>query len=155
MPLRFLIHDIDRDKIGISALTLLQTGYDEIIPVTGEVEIQCVGLDKMRQLNSRYRSKDEPTDVLSFPTLARIEKQIDPEPAQPILLGGVVICPAKAVEYGETLPQLVHHGVLHLLGYDHERDWPEWAAAEAKVVRKLARHGLSIPPVSHESFQLP
>lgn len=69
----------------------------------------------IRELNSEYRGKDKPTDVLSFPM------------GDPYMLGDVVIsmerARAQAVEFGvsegEELARLMVHGILHLLGHDH------------------------------------
>jgi len=80
----------------------------------------------IRQLNSQYRHKDIPTDVLSFPTLENIEGE-NFEPLDKCL-GDIVISVEKlksqAVEYGvseeEEFARLLIHGILHLIGYDHE-----------------------------------
>ena len=76
----------------------------------------------MRQLNRTWRNIDAPTDVLSFPML---EEGFDDN-----LLGDVVIClpvaEKQAKEYGHGLSRelafLAVHGILHLLGRDHEND---------------------------------
>ena len=88
----------------------------------------------MRRLNRRYRGKDSPTDVLSFP-MEDLKPQMLPRlKKRPyILLGDIVICPQRAEKniggkkgrglaplYGEIRLLLVH-GLLHLLGFDHER----------------------------------
>lgn len=83
----------------------------------GELSIALVDDDRIKELNSIYRREDKATDVLSFP--------LDEE-----LLGDVVISVPRArdqsEEYGCTLEFelsfLVVHGVLHLLGFDHEED---------------------------------
>ena len=72
---------------------------------------------KMRELNRTYRGKDNPTNVLSFPS-------------EELGLGELVLCPAvirkDAVKYGITfkaeLIRIFIHGMMHLLGYDHEKD---------------------------------
>lgn len=99
----------------------------EDAPVAVELSIAVVELLEMTELNSRFREKDGPTDVLSFPC-------DDPcavvEPGEPVTLGDVVIAPEvaerQALEYGHTVEEelnlLLVHGVLHLLGYDHETD---------------------------------
>ena len=87
------------------------------------IAIQVVTRPRMQQLNRHYRGKDRPTNVLSFPALPA--PGVAPRP-----LGDVVICPAvlriEAREQGKTAAQhwahLVVHGVLHLVGHDHERD---------------------------------
>jgi rRNA maturation RNase YbeY len=74
---------------------------------------------EIHALNRQYRTKDKPTDVLSFPLADAL---------QPSLLGDVVISIETAARQaqrrghslGEELQTLLIHGVLHLLGYDHE-----------------------------------
>ncbi|MHB8840578.1 MAG: rRNA maturation RNase YbeY [Candidatus Aquicultor sp.] len=91
-----------------------------------ELSIALVDEDEIRGLNAHYRSQDSVTDVLSFETE-------DEEPGTseyPHLLGDVVICPSvaarQAEEYGQSFEQemalLLTHGILHLLGYDHQDD---------------------------------
>ena len=88
-----------------------------------ELAVQVVPSSEIRRLNHKYRGKDQPTNVLSFPTTA--SARLRPRP-----LGDLVICPAvlrrEAREQGKSLrahwAHLVVHGVLHLAGYDHEDD---------------------------------
>jgi probable rRNA maturation factor len=98
--------------------------------VAGEVDVLVSGNRRLRQLNSRFRRKDRPTDVLSF---ARTE-------------GGDIAISAdiaheNAVRYGHGVAQelkvLVLHGMLHLAGYDHERDNGRMARAEARLRTRL------------------
>lgn len=87
-----------------------------------ELTVSLVGEEQMRQLNRTWRNIDAPTDVLSFPML---EEGFDDN-----LLGDVVIClpvaEKQAKEYGHGLSRelafLAVHGILHLLGRDHEND---------------------------------
>jgi probable rRNA maturation factor len=107
----------------------------------GEVAIAIVSDARIRALNRQYRRKDRPTDVLSFPVggSSRLE-------AQPPLLGDVVIAAGvarrQAREAGHTyqseLRVLALHGLLHLLGYDHDGtgDAGRMARAEARLRRK-------------------
>lgn len=99
----------------------------EDAPSNSELSIAIVELAEMSDLNQRYRGLSGPTDVLSFGC-------DDPcavlGPDEPVTLGDVVIAPevaeAQAAEYGHTIEEelnlLLVHGVLHLLGYDHESD---------------------------------
>jgi probable rRNA maturation factor len=88
-----------------------------------ELVIRLVDEAESRQLNRDYRGKDRPTNVLSFPFEA------PPQVATP-LLGDLVICaPVVAREAQEQSKSLqahwahmVIHGLLHLLGYDHQND---------------------------------
>jgi probable rRNA maturation factor len=83
----------------------------------------------MRRLNARYRGVDRSTDVLSFPLSGdgpAVEKYESPD--TPVPLGDIVICVPKALaqaeQYGMTFREeaqrLLVHGLLHLVGYDHE-----------------------------------
>jgi len=93
----------------------------------------------IRDYNRRFRSVDEPTDVLSFPTGSG-----DPG-ASGHYLGDLVIsserAAAQAAEIGhgveEEIEVLVLHGVLHLLGHDHETDEGQMRSLEARLAREL------------------
>ncbi|MBS3956225.1 MAG: rRNA maturation RNase YbeY [Clostridiales bacterium] len=98
----------------------------EDVPEGAELSIAVVGVEEMALLNERYRGLSGPTDVLSFAC-------DDPCPVQsgePIMLGDVVIAPEvaekQAAEHGATVEEelnlLLVHGVLHLLGYEHDDD---------------------------------
>ena len=119
----------------------------EEVPEASELSIALVATEEMANLNERYRGKSGPTDVLSFPC-------DDPCPVagdEPIALGDVVIAPevaiAQAEENGMTpeaeLNLLLVHGVLHLLGYDHESDEDAAAmqAREAALLQAYAEMG--------------
>ena len=90
----------------------------------GHVAVAFVGPEAIAALNAEHRGKDGPTDVLSFPV----------DGAAPVAgereLGDVVICP----EHTEDLAEAVVHGVLHLVGMDHEADDGEMLALQAEVV---------------------
>jgi probable rRNA maturation factor len=102
--------------------------------VTGEVAVVLAGDRALRSLNARYRGKDKPTDVLSFPGPGGDEG-----------LGDVVIsldtAERNARALGRTLPQevdvLALHGFLHVLGYDHETDDGTMDRLERRLRRKL------------------
>lgn len=109
----------------------------------GDVAVALVSDARMRALNRRYRGKNRPTDVLSFPS--------GPRTAHPALhsLGDIVIATGVARRqareaghrYAAELRLLALHGLLHLLGYDHER--PRDRARMERIERRLrARGGL-------------
>jgi len=100
----------------------------------------------MRSLNRRYRGIDRCTDVLSFPLF----EDLPEAPARDLLLGDVVICVPQALRQAAAagsslareLDRLFVHGLLHLLGFDHEAGPVEarrMAAREARILRAL--HG--------------
>ena len=150
MALTFLIAEGDAAEIGGKALDALARVYGGFFsPADLSVDISLIGKEEMQQINNEYRSIDEPTDVLSFPlynTLEDIRASSEPES----LLGSLVICPEKADAYEETLPQLVHHGLLHLAGFDHETDVEEWKAMELPLIELLAEAGLTVPSIPYE-----
>lgn len=92
--------------------------------------LMIVGAERMRELNRAHRGIDRPTDVLSFPVDGP-ELSGWPAGAPPPELGDIVICPAAA---SDPLAALVLHGVLHLLGYDHETDDGEMLALEDELL---------------------
>jgi rRNA maturation RNase YbeY len=106
-----------------------------------EVSVLFTGERAMRTLNRVYRRKDAPTDVLSFPF-----REGDFGDVRPELLGDIVICVPVAVrqarETGETvdgvIDRLLVHGLLHLLGYDHERGRALAASMRRKESELLA-----------------
>ena len=110
----------------------------------GEGALALVSDRKMRTLNHRYRGIDRVTDVLSFPTAVDEDKSIlDCGSAHH--LGDIVIATGVArrqarvagCRIGVELRRLALHGLLHLLGYDHERDTGQMARLE----RRLRGHG--------------
>jgi len=108
-----------------------------------ELSLVLVSDRRMRALNRRYRNKDQPTDVLAFP-LQEKWGQATFRTLSPFLLGDVVIsiptARRQAAEFGhglrEELRRLLVHGVLHLLGYDHERG-PRDAALMARKEKAI------------------
>lgn len=106
------------EKVALAVLK--QEGYRD----GAEVSLVMTDDDYIRELNSKYRGIDSPTDVLSF---AQHEGDPMPDSGGEDLLGDVVISLPAAVRQGEEyghglrreLAYLTAHGVLHLLGYDH------------------------------------
>lgn len=105
-----------------------------------ELSILLVDDSRMRRLNHKYRGIDRTTDVLSFPQMqdARCKMQdkknrvsciVNHESLAGLVLGDVVInlqaakrqAPEHGLSFNEELRWLLVHGVLHLIGYDHER----------------------------------
>ena len=93
----------------------------------GHLSLTLVDARRIRDLNREHRSRDEATDVLSFPV-----DGAGPAPG-PRELGDVVICPAHTADVTEAAV----HGVLHLCGYDHEVDDGEMLALQAEILRGL------------------
>lgn len=114
----------------------------EVVPAGGAgVTVAFVSDRMMRELNRRWRGKRGTTDVLSFPA----EQDEFERAAGEATLGDVVIsverAGAQAAEHGlefeREVEQLILHGMLHLCGYDHERDDGEMNALELRLRRRL------------------
>jgi probable rRNA maturation factor len=93
----------------------------------GHLAVEFVDAARIAELNLAHRGREGPTDVLSFPVDG------DGASAGPRELGDVVIC----AEHTEDLTEAVVHGVLHLVGMDHETDAGEMLAVQAEVVSWL------------------
>ena len=104
----------------LAALAAARAGVHD-----GHLAIEFVNETRIRELNRAHRDRDAPTDVLSFP----IDGD-DETPAGPRELGDVVICPEHTVELREA----VVHGVLHLVGMDHEADDGEMLTLQRELL---------------------
>ena len=131
-----------RGLVGVGALVITAAEAALGDRASGDLTVLLTDDESVRKLNSRFRSKDVPTNVLSFPA---------PGTARPhlgdIALGHGV-CAAEAAAQGKRLADhlshLVVHGVLHLLGYDHQADAPA-EAMEAMERHILADLGVADP----------
>jgi probable rRNA maturation factor len=115
--------DLPAEQVRRAAILAAATaGVEE-----GHVAVTFITPEEIAALNEQHRGKDGPTDVLSFP--------VDGD--GPVVgereLGDVVICP----EHTEDLMEAVVHGVLHLVGMDHETDEGEMLALQAEVLSWL------------------
>jgi len=112
------------------------------------VAVRLIDDREMARLNESYRHKKGPTDVLSFAEEelskpAALARQV--KKARGKFLGDIAIAPkvagCNAKSLGRTLPEelkvLILHGVLHLLGYDHETDRGEMERIEMRLRRRL------------------
>jgi len=128
----------------------LTPGLGKAVRQGAGIAIRIVGAAESRRLNAAWRGKDKPTNVLSFPSGLTIAP--GPMSASPVPLGDLVICAPVVVrearEQGKA-PQahwahMVVHGVMHLLGYDHEID-RDAELMEAREVALLAKLGYANP----------
>jgi len=104
--------------------------------LSGTVNVLVTSSTELRSLNRRFRGKDQPTDVLSFPPAAEFENGL----AGDIAISAD-IAKQNALRLGHSAAQeikiLALHGVLHLVGYDHETDQGTMAGKETKLRRAL------------------
>ena len=167
LPLRVLVADERGRPAAAPGLARWLAG---VAPsrVQGTVNIAMVSDATVRELNRRYRGVDHATDVLSFPAVKLSTTRTgDPEAQSPpvdristsassslrveTLLGDIVIArgvarrQARAARHSEAieLRVLALHGLLHLIGYDHERDDGRMRRVEQRLRRKgRLREGL-------------
>ena len=126
----------------------------ELNIIGAEVSIAFVSNHEIAKWNAKFRGKKGPTDVLSFPALSlrrvarhrRTKTRTGLRPGSAVgFLGDVAIAPETAARYakqnGRTLDVelrvLILHGVLHLMGYDHEKDQGQMNRIEQKLRRRL------------------
>ena len=117
-----------------------------------EISVLLTGDEEVRALNSSWRGKDKPTNVLSFPQLGPEEIGAAGSSGPELMLGDVVlargVCEREASDQSIPLEQhaahLVIHGTLHLLGHDHHDDLSA-AEMERREARALARLGIADP----------
>jgi probable rRNA maturation factor len=161
----FCADEQDEQSVDVERYGELARRVLEAVSLKGDVEVSLLFVDEvsMAELNERFLGESGPTDVLAFP----IEDEPEPggrSPDQggtgpggpsdldeiPLLLGDVVVCPAVAArnasEHGvqpeSEVELLVVHGLLHLLGMDHEED-DEAQLMEQRQRDMLERFGSS------------
>jgi probable rRNA maturation factor len=123
------------------ALSRFVTRARQVAGLRGTVNVLVTSSAAMRSLNQRFRAKNKATDVLSFPAQATVLKKL----RRPQIAGEIAISADIALQNAARLEHsaaleikvLVLHGILHLAGYDHERDNGEMARKEAKLRRAL------------------
>lgn len=140
---RWLEHGLQGLADRACVATLRHLGFD---PAVCEVNLLACDDTRIAALNSGFRGKETPTNVLSWPAAALGAETDGDQPLRPepditgeIALGDIALafdtCAREAAEAGKSLPDhashLVVHGLLHLLGYDHERD------ADATLMERL------------------
>lgn len=137
-----------------AAAAIAESAYPDLTR-TGrpiELSVRLTGDEEVRQLNAKWRGKDRPTNVLSFPMAESYELQDENVASKELLLGDIVlahgVCAAEAAEkevaFEHHAVHLIVHGTFHLLGYDHESE-ADAADMEEREVRALARLGISNP----------
>ena len=121
----------DTTPVSTNAQTLSRfaTRVQRELAIEGEVNIRVTSNREMQALNRRFRKKNKPTDVLTFPSAGQ-ETKGD-------IAISLEIAAANAAELGHSLATevkvLILHGMLHLAGYDHEIDDGEMQSREAEL----------------------
>jgi len=143
---------IDKGLEGCLEESWLQSVAEQVLVAQGtgagaEMGLVIATQERVRQLNKSYRGKDEPTDVLAFSAMEEIGAGFPPfvQPPDGVLhLGEVIISYPQAVMQAEEhqhsvkreIAILIIHGVLHLLGYEHDKPELErqMRAREAEIL---------------------
>ncbi|MBR1737674.1 MAG: rRNA maturation RNase YbeY [Firmicutes bacterium] len=147
-----LLFDNDTDfEFSGELMELLKSVIEETLKSEkfeheAEISLSIVDNEEIRSINSKYRSIDKETDVLSFPQFDFNNEEV-PENAESVMLGDIIIsiekAQAQAEEYGHSIERelsfLTAHSMLHLLGYDHEESEEEKIMFEKqdKILDKL------------------
>jgi probable rRNA maturation factor len=117
------------ERIDHRALSRFAAEARDTIGLRGHLSVRITSTRKMQELNRRFRRKNKPTDVLSFPS------------GMPQVAGDIAIAremaAANACELGHSITTelkiLIVHGLLHLAGYDHESDNGDMSARESEL----------------------
>ena len=128
----------------------------ENVDFPAEIDITVVDADTIREMNAEYRSKDSVTDVLSFPMYefdnGAPREELDEEPDTGcVMLGDMILCYTRACEqakeFGHSAARecgyLTTHSMLHLLGYDHERNDEDTRLMRSKEEEYMNAIGLT------------
>lgn len=143
--------------LNIASSVLEKLFKEEIVQAkklkTLEVSLLICGESRIKDLNRQYRQKDKVTDVLSFPAHEDLRKSI--YQFDNLFLGDLAICHAQTkrqakefnISYMDEFIHLFFHGVIHLLGFDHEmsakeeklmQEWENRALTEFSKAKKRA-----------------
>jgi probable rRNA maturation factor len=129
----------EREIRRLCSLSAARMGIEQ-----AHVAIEFVDAERIAQLNAEHRDKHVPTDVLSFPIdgvedMGGSPRTRDAAAATggqlPRELGDIVICPAHTADVSEAIV----HGMLHLLGLDHETDNGEMLALQDELLAEARR----------------
>ena len=132
-PVPDLLPGLNPD-VSALALTRFLLRAQRAARLEGQIDLLITSNAGIRELNRRFRHKEQPTDVLSFPTASRNGFSGD-------IAISAEIAAAQAQELGHSLATelkiLILHGVLHLKGFDHETDEGQMARKELALRRQL------------------
>jgi probable rRNA maturation factor len=130
---KVILLEYKTQAVSARALRLFVARAQRALGLRDEVDIRITSNREVQKLNRRFRKKDKPTDVLSFPS------------AMPKLIGDIAIsaeiAAANAAALGHSteteIKILILHGLLHLAGYDHKNDNGKMQSRETDLRRQL------------------
>lgn len=142
--------------IGAAHAAVTHTPFSGLIEAicSAEISVRLTNDAEVHQLNNAYRGKDKPTNVLSFPQMEpSLIEALSLDDEGEVLLGDIVLASGvvareaeeKQVSVERHVIHLIVHGILHLLGYDHEQGDEEAEAMEAIEREALADLGIPDP----------
>lgn len=142
-PIAVTLEDEQAMGVDVDRIVAVATRTATSEEASGEISITLVDSKRMAELNEQHMGKAGPTDVLAFP----IDGPQDPGlvgDGPPRMIGDLVLCPEVAAGQATSgleaeIDLLVAHGVLHLLGYDHDTE----AGAEQMRLREFDLTGHS------------
>ena len=147
---------LEKRVVGLNAKALERfvLRARKAVGLKGQVNVLVTSSAAVRALNQRFRSENKTTDVLSFPATDSTPESR----SQAKLAGEIAICADTALRNAFRLEHsaaqeikiLALHGILHLAGFDHERDNGEMARTEARLRRTLRLPAGLIERVHHE-----
>jgi probable rRNA maturation factor len=148
-----LVRDAAEAAIAESAFPQLTASSRPV-----ELSVRLTSDSEVQALNSTWRGKDKPTNVLSFPQLEPRQLGGIGDQGPEVMLGDLVLAHGvcareaedKAISLQDHAAHLVIHGTLHLLGYDHGDD-ASAEAMEQREVRALSRLGIADPYAGEEA----
>ena len=136
---------VDTAGLGELAAAVLAA---EGLPADCEMAVILVSPDQISEYNRQFMDREGPTDVLAFPLQELQPGKVPPPVANepPLSLGDVFLCPAEIkrhaarekMPFADYLHLLAVHGILHLLGYDHD-DGPSARRMERREQELLAQ----------------
>ncbi len=141
--LRAVIERAAAAALAVAAADGAVVEKDSVPPL---IDVSLVDDKAMRAVNAEWRGRDKPTNVLSFPAGEMPFVPDAPWPLGALMLAGGVLqreAEARGVPLADHLAWMVVHGILHLLGYDHERGEAE--AEHMEALERVALKRLSLP----------
>lgn len=127
---------------GVSerALSRFLTRAERAVGLSGEVNVLVTSSREVRALNRRYRGQDKRTDVLSFPPLPTLANDFAGDVA---ISADIAAQNSRMLGHAaaEEIKILMLHGMIHLAGYDHEKDNGQMARKEDRLRRALGLPG--------------
>ncbi|MFZ0815822.1 MAG: rRNA maturation RNase YbeY [Candidatus Sulfotelmatobacter sp.] len=126
------------------------------VHLRGTVNVLVTNSSELRSLNRRFRGKDKPTDVLSFPSPQAARGEVMRTAGDVAISFDIARENARGLGHSvsDEVKTLVLHGILHLAGFDHERDNGEMARQESRLRRQLKLNLGLIERVEHRPRSL-